>query len=86
MVATDSPSFKLGMTARKHAESMSREEMPPCTVLEGVKWMDAVVKLRIARLLNWDLRVTPRVVWIGVARTEQVKFLVYEEDMVDLRA
>lgn len=52
--------------------------------------MGVVVKLRMALgegVRDWEVRLTPRVVWIGVLRTEEVRFLVYvEEDMVGLKA
>jgi hypothetical protein len=76
MVATDSPSDKLGMTARKHAVSMRRDEMPPCTVLEGVRWIAPVVNWILAVGVDesdWDVRLMPRVVWMGVLRTEEVR-------------
>ena len=81
MVATDSSSDKLGMTARKQALSMRRDEMPPCTVLEGVRWMAVVVNWIFAVRMgggDWDARVMPRVVWMGVLRTEEVRDWVYE--------
>lgn len=80
MVAIDSPSDKLGMTARKQAVSM-RDEMPPCTVLEGVRWMPVVVNWILAVGVgerDWDVRVMPRVVCMGVLRTEEVRDWVYE--------
>jgi len=48
IVADDCPSESVGIRAKKHAESMIRDEMPPWPVLEGVRWIDVVVKFRIA--------------------------------------
>jgi hypothetical protein len=67
MVAADSPSDRVGMTARKHAESMSSDEMPPCTVRLGVRWMDELVNWSLAVGMPFGERdrktsVTPRVV------------------------
>jgi hypothetical protein len=69
------------MTARKQVVSMRRDEMPPCTVLEGVRWMAVVVNWILAVGVgerDWDVRIMPRVVWMGVLRTEEVRDWVYE--------
>jgi hypothetical protein len=81
MVATDSPSDKLGITARKQAVSIRGDEMPPCAVLEGVRWVAVVVNWILAVGVgerDWDVRVMPRVVWMDVLRTEEVRDWVYE--------
>jgi hypothetical protein len=60
------------MRARKQVESMRRDEMPPWTVLEGVRWMEVVLKFVWAvgdGVVDWDMSLRPRVWWIGVCRT-----------------
>jgi hypothetical protein len=62
------------MMARKQAESISSDEMPPCTVRLGVRWMDELVNWSLAAgkpvgERDWETSPAPRAVWMGVVRT-----------------